>query len=90
MPAPGPIEAPAAARRPGPWEGRGGGPYVDRDEVGTPPVRPPGAGPEPYDPPVGVRLTEVALASAPVVAAVVVGGAVVVDHAGGIDAGGCP
>lgn len=57
-PAPVPIVAPASARVPGPWEGRGGGPYVDRDEAGTPPARIPGATPGRYQPPVGVPLTE--------------------------------
>lgn len=55
-----PIAAPASARRPGPWEGRGGGPYVLEDEVGEPPLHPPGVGPGEYDVPVGAKLTEVA------------------------------
>ena len=53
------IVAPPAAKRPGPWEGRGGGPYVRGDEVGEPPMHPPGVAPGPYDPPTAATLTEV-------------------------------
>jgi 3',5'-cyclic AMP phosphodiesterase CpdA len=52
------IVAPNSARRPGAWEGRGGGPYVHGDEVGEPPMHPPGVAPGPYDVPVGATLTE--------------------------------
>jgi 3',5'-cyclic AMP phosphodiesterase CpdA len=52
------ITAPASARRPGPWEGRGGGPYVLDDEVGEPPLHPPGVWPGEYHAPAGVPLTQ--------------------------------
>jgi 3',5'-cyclic AMP phosphodiesterase CpdA len=52
------ISAPASARRPGPWEGRGGGPYVVGDEAGEPPMHPPGVAPGPYTVPTAAPLTE--------------------------------
>lgn len=59
------ISSPPAARRPGPWEGRGGGPYVDGDEVGPPPLRPPGVAPGPYEPPAAAALAQVSDPDAP-------------------------
>lgn len=52
------VTAPPSARRPGAFEGRGGGPYVDDDEVGRPPTTVPELGPGPYHPPRGVQLAE--------------------------------
>lgn len=52
------IVAPPSARRPGPFEGRPGGPYVEGDPVGEPPAKLPEPGLGPYAPPRGVALRE--------------------------------